>query len=103
MKNLASYLLVMFMVMFWIFRVVIAFTTTMGIDIGIEAMNLNFEIILLFVTLICVLLVIKRKILGAIIYLISYGAYFGVFIFNQIKPIIDGSGGISDYGNVFLS
>ena len=63
MKNLSTWLLVMFMAMFWVFRIVVAVTYELGIDFGgITPLNTNLEIILLFLTLLCMVLVIKRKI-----------------------------------------
>ena len=89
MKNLSTWLLVMFMVMFWIFRVVVAFTTQYKIDFGgITAMNMNIEVILLFVVLACLILIIKRSLIGALIYLLAYGMYFGVDLYNNILTII---------------
>ncbi len=90
MRSLASYLLLIFMVMFWVFRLVVAFTTSMGIDIGFTPIDMNIEIILLFVTILSALLVAKRKLLGAIIYLISYGAYFGVDLYSTVMNIVNG-------------
>lgn len=103
MKNLASYLLVMFMVMFWIFRIVIAFTKTIGVDIGLYPLDLNVEIILLFVTLLSIILVVKRKLIGAFLYVISYGLYFGVDLYNIIMNIINESANITDYANACMS
>ena len=103
MKNLASYLLVMFMVMFWIFRIVIAFTNTMGIDIGIAPLNFNMELILLFVTLLCIILVVKRKLIGALLYVISYGSYFGVDLYNIIMNVIKESANVTDYASALFS
>ena len=60
MRSMASYLLLIFMVMFWIFRIVVAFTTSIGVDIGFVPMNMNMEIILLFVAMVCIGLVGKR-------------------------------------------
>lgn len=90
MRSLASYLLLIFMVMFWIFRLIVAFTTSMGIDIGFAPIDMNIEIILLFITILSLLLVAKRKLLGAIIYLISYGVYFGVDLYNAVMNILNG-------------
>lgn len=84
MKNMSSYLLVMFMVLFWIFRIVAAGASTFGIDIGIPIIDFNFEIILIFITFICIILVVKRNIIGAIIYLIINGYYFGVDLFYML-------------------
>ncbi len=90
MRSLASYLLLIFMIMFWAFRLIVAFTTSMGIDIGFTPIDMNIEIVLLFVTLFSALLVAKRKLLGAIIYLISYGAYFGIDLYSTIMNILNG-------------
>lgn len=103
MKSFASYLLVMFMAIFWLVRIVVAFTYTMGIDFGILPLNINVEIILLFVALLCMILVSKRKLLGAIIYIIAYGSYFGVNIYNTVMAIMEESGSIMDYTTAFIS
>ena len=72
MRSLTSYLLLSFMVMFWVFRLVVAFTTSIGVEIGFTAMNMNMEIIVLFVTLLAIAFVAKRNLFGTIIYLIAY-------------------------------
>ncbi len=89
MKNLSTYLVVMFMIMFWVFRIVLAVTNTIGIDMGIQIPNYNVEVALLFITLISIVLVIKRKVLGALLYLITYGWYFGMPFVNDILTILD--------------
>lgn len=89
MKNLSTYLFVMFMIMFWVFRIIVAFCDNMGIEFITAPYDFNFEIILLFLTFISMILVIKRSIFGAIIYAIGYWLYFGVTIFNLIPVITD--------------
>ncbi|MCI9365858.1 MAG: hypothetical protein HFJ54_04620 [Clostridia bacterium] len=84
MKNLTTYLFVMFMIMFWVFRIIVAFCYNMGLEFITIPMDLNFEIILLFLTFVAMILVIKRSMLGGIIYLIGYGLYFGTSIFNTL-------------------
>lgn len=103
MRSMASYLLLIFMIMFWIFRIIVAFTASIGIDIGVVPINMNIEIVLLFITILCILLISKRKLLGAIIYLISYGMYFGVDLYNIVLNLIDGSNAITDYSRVLVS
>lgn len=104
MKSVGSYLLVFFMVMFWVFRIIVAFTGTMGLDFAFEPLNQNFEIILLFVTLVCIILVVKRKLIGAIIYLIGYGLYFGVDIYNTVTLITNGASlQITEYAKILMS
>ena len=78
MKNFSTILLVMFVGMFWVFRLIVAFMHEIGQDLGgIVPFNQQMEIILLFVVLICMILIVKRKIVGALIYLVAYGLYFG--------------------------
>ena len=103
MRSMASYLLLIFMVMFWIFRIVVAFTTSLAIDIGFTPINMNVEIILLFITLISIGLVGKRMLIGAIIYLISYGMYFGVDLYQVVTQIMAGATTMTDYANVMAS
>ena len=91
MKSVGSYLLVLFMIMFWVFRIIVAFTATMGVDFAFQPLNQSVEIVLLFVTLACVILVVKRKLLGAIIYLVAYGMYFGVDLYNTVVSVMNGA------------
>jgi hypothetical protein len=105
MKNLSTWLLVMFMVMFWVFRMIVAITYELGIDFGgIVPLNMNLEIILLFVVLLAMVLIIKRKIIGALIYLLGYGMYFGVDLYNNVMLILEGQElAIMTYLNTFVS
>ncbi len=103
MKSIASYLLTIFMVMFWIFRVIVAFTASMGIDIGFVPMNMNMEIILLFFCIPCIILVAKRKLIGAILYIIAYGAYFGIDLLNIVTGIMSGSTTLVEYTRALSS
>ena len=105
MKNLSTYLVVMFMIMYWLFRVVLAVTNTVGVDLGITIPNYNMEIALLFITIVSVVLVIKRNIIGSLLYLISYALYFGIPVFNGIMTIssADGNFDINSYTTLFVN
>lgn len=86
MKSLSSWLLVMFMGMFWLFRVIVALSVQFGgTDFGgFIVFDFNTEIILLFTTIACVVLVLRRFLIGGIAYLATYGYYFGTYIFNNL-------------------
>ena len=89
MKSLSSWLLVMFMAMFWLFRVVVAFKAQYENDFGgFIAFNMTIEVILLFLVILCMALVLRRNIIGGIIYLLSYGFYFGGYIIMNGFPAI---------------
>ena len=95
MKNFSTWMLVMFMIMFWGFRVVVTLMTQMGKDLGgLEPLNMQLEIILSFVVLVCLILIIKRKMAGALIYLLAYGMYFGVNLYNYAMMMIEQTEGI---------
>ncbi len=90
MKNFSTWLLVMFAVMFWGFRVIVAVMAQLSQDFGgIVPLNLTLEIILLFVALVSFILIVKRKMVGALIYLLTYGIYFGTDLFNRLTIIIE--------------
>ncbi len=107
MKNFSTYLLVMFMIMFWISRIIVAVAAEMNMNFGgLTPLNLQMEIALLFITLVCIIMVIKRKLVGALIYLLAYGMYFGVDILNNIQTLlvaVEGEVNISIYFNLFMS
>ncbi|MDR0978382.1 MAG: hypothetical protein LBL91_00270 [Lachnospiraceae bacterium] len=88
--ELISYLLIMFSIMFWVFRTIVALTANMNIDIGFMPPNVTTEIIVLFVTLLCLVLIVRRRVIGAIAYLGLYGWYFGTIIYNLVSPLEEG-------------
>ena len=62
MKNFSTWMLVMFMILFWILRIIVAVSAELNWDLGaLKPLNQQVEIILLFVVLVCVILVVKRK------------------------------------------
>lgn len=104
MKNFSTWMLVMFMAMFWVFRVIVALLPEFGTTLGsIVPLNNQVEIILSFVVLACIVLVVKRKIVGGLIYLAAYGMYFGVDFFNNIGQVINGSTSMETTVNALIS
>lgn len=103
MKSLFSYLVTIFTVMFWFFRLVIALTTTLKIDIGIEVTNITYEIVLLFISLFAIILIIKRNIIGALIYFSTYLLYFGTEAVGLTYNLLEGTLMTTQYLNLFFS
>lgn len=75
--------------MFWIFRAIVALMYTNNSTFQLEPLNMTFEIILLFVTFVCIILIARRKMTGAVIYLIAQTAYFGVDGYNNLRTILE--------------
>lgn len=105
MKNLSSWLICIFVIMFWIFRVIVAITGSMGLDFVVKPIDNNIEIALLFIVLICVPFIFKRKLIGAIVYLICYGWYFGRGLVENVMQMINSEVTLSmqTYTEMFFS
>ena len=107
MKKFSTWMLVMFMVLFWLLRVVIALAYELKWNFaGLVPLNQSMEIALLFVFLLCLILIVKRKMIGALLYLLTYGMYFGTNVTSNIQTILDVANGttdISQYLNLFMS
>ena len=88
MKKFSTYLLVMFMIIFWIVRIAVTLMSQLGKDfMGMVPMNETFEIAILFATLLCLVLVVKRKLIGSLLYLTLHAIYFGGDITNKLSII----------------
>ena len=86
MKKFSTYLLVMFMIIFWIVRIIVTLMSELGKDfMGMVPMNETFEIAILFATLLCLVLIVKRKLVGSLLYLVLHAIYFGGDITNKLS------------------
>ena len=92
MKQLSSILSLLFAGLFWVFRVVLAYTTATGKDLGFPVQNFTTEVILLFVVLILLVFIYKRNLIAGIIYLLVYAGYFGPQLFNAIMTVATSDG-----------
>lgn len=104
MKNLSSWLIAFFIIMFWGFRIIVAVTGTMDMDFMVKPIDNNIEVILLFVVLACVPFIFKRKLIGAIVYLAAYGWYFGQGLLQNVLSMINGETlGVNTYMSMFVA
>ena len=87
-----SYMLTVWGVILWLFRAVVCVLYTNEADFIIQPLNLTFEIILLFATIPCIVLVFKRNIIGAACYMAVYVSYFGTAIYNTMNSIVSTDG-----------
>ena len=63
MKNLSSWLIAFFALMYWAFRIVVTFTYSMGMEFIIQPIDMTMEIVLLFLTFICIFFIFKINLL----------------------------------------
>ena len=103
MTSLFSYLITIFGGMFWLLRVIVAFTYSVGSEFPIVPIDYTTEVILLFVTILSMVFIIKRNIFGALVYFVTYGWYFGNDVYNGVMNIINGQALGTDYLSTFVS
>lgn len=89
MKNMASWLITIFVIMFWVFRLGLTYSTSMGLESTFAPTDMMSEIIVLFVSFIAILFYIKRNFFGAILYATTYGYYFGIEAFQALMKLIE--------------
>lgn len=87
MRTISNYLIIMLSVILFIFRLIVVFTATMGIEFMIQPINVEYEIALLFVMIICIILMSKNKLSGAIILVITSVAYYGPSLLEQLTSL----------------
>lgn len=90
MKDLRSWLITFFIIMFWGFRIIVALNGGEDSNFLVKPVDKNIEIILLFVVLALIPFIFKRKIWAAVIYLGAYGWYFGRGLFTNVVSMING-------------
>lgn len=82
--ELLSYMVNMFAIMFWLFRVYVALMVSSGSEIQFTTPGLELEITVIFITLISIFMIFKRNLIFASIYLGTYFAFFtyGITLMN---------------------
>lgn len=89
MTSLFSYLLTFLAVIFWAFRAVVTVMFQLDNPLFAQPSNLNYEIIVLFLTLPCIVGVCKRNIVFAAGYLALYATYFGNTLYLVVQNATD--------------
>lgn len=97
MKNLSSWLIAMFAFMFWGYRVVEAVFYSLGKELVAPPLDMTMEIVLLFITFICMCFIAKRKLLPVAIYLVSHAFYYGFYLYQKVLLLIEGQPALGDY------
>ena len=87
MTTLFSYLLTFLGVIFWAFRAITTLLYQMDVEFFAVPLNETLEIIILFATIPCMMLVFKRNLIGAAAYFGMYGAYFGTALYEAFVNV----------------
>lgn len=82
--ELISYMVNMFAIMFWLFRVYVALMISGGTEIPFTTPGIEMEIAVIFITLISIFMIFRRNLIFASIYLGTYFAFFtyGIALMN---------------------
>ena len=103
MKNLSSWLIAIFAFMFWGFRVVATVMYSIGTEFVAPPMDMTMEIALLFITFICICFIAKRKLIPTLIYLVAHALYYGIYLYQNIIAMLEGTSNINDYMTLFVA
>ena len=87
MKSLFSYLLVLFAAMFWIFRVVVTLMYSLQQDFICKPFNSEIEIAILFLSIPCIVFIIRRNLVSATVFMGINAAYFGTALFGDAANV----------------
>lgn len=87
--ELLSYLFSIFAVFFWLFRLVVTFAPNINWNLPFTSPNQTIEIILLFISVLGLIGIFKRKTFLTAIYLAAFFAYYGY----EMSVIISNSTG----------
>ncbi len=82
--ELISYMVNMFAIMFWLFRVYVALMISGGAETPFTTPGIEMEIAVIFITLISIFMIFRRNLIFASIYLGTYFAFFtyGIALMN---------------------
>ena len=103
MKNISSWLIAIFAFMFWGFRVVATVMYSIGTEFVAPPMDMTMEIALLFITFICICFIAKRKLIPTLIYLVAHALYYGIYLYQNIMAMLEGTSTINDYMTLFVA
>lgn len=98
-----GYMITAFAGIFWVFRLIVMLAFTADAGFPIVPMDVTFEVVLLFVTFACIILVAKRKMIGAVVYLIAQCMYFGVDAYRNLRTIVEATPTTATYLSLFIS
>lgn len=83
MNALFSFLLLFLAIIYWGFRVIVCLMATMQLEYFTVPYNTTFEIVMLFAIVACMVLIVKRNIVGPTVYLGLAFAYFGSSLYER--------------------
>lgn len=91
MQNFSSWLIAMFALMFWGFRLVGTVLYSIGNEFMFSPSNMTIEIALLFITFICICFMVKRRLTAALIYCAAHFIYYGPTFATHFMQMVNGS------------
>lgn len=103
MRTMSNYLIIMFSIMLFVFRLIVVFTSIMGIEFIVEPVNVEYEIALLLIMIISIILMSKNKLSGAIILVVTSILYYGPSLLEQITYLSSNSVSIDTATQIIVS
>ena len=76
---------------------------SIGTEFVAPPMDMTMEIALLFITFICICFIAKRKLIPTLIYLVAHALYYGIYLYQNIMAMLEGTSTINDYMTLFVA
>ncbi len=83
MIGMISYLISFLGILFWLLRIAVCFCATTGMEFPVQPLNIYVEFVVLFISIPCFALILKRNLIGAFVYFITFTFYFGNDLYNN--------------------
>ncbi len=100
MRSFEYYLILFFSGILFLFRLVVVITTVLGVKFSVVSLNVPFELVLLLLMLISIVLMVKIKLTGSIIFLVSSLCYYVPDLINSLENLSEVTSTIE--GNIQL-
>ena len=103
MRTMANYLIIIFSVMLFIFRLAVLFTAMLDIEFIVEPIDIKQEIAVLFVMIISIILMSRNKLSGPILLIVASGVYYGPSLISQITYMSSNAISVDYAVQIFIS
>ena len=102
MKNFSSWIIAIFGFAFWAVRLIGTVCYSIGSEFLFEPSDLTMEVALLFITVICLCFIMKRRLWAALIYLVAHGIYYTPTLITHLTNVINNTAEIETYTVIFF-
>jgi len=103
MLGIFSYLITIFGMFYWCFRAYVSLMFALGRPFFCEPVNAGLEITMLFISVPCLVFIVKRSLVAATVFFGMYVAYFGQAVYESILQMMENGVEIINASSLFVN